>query len=400
MDGFCLDNVSYAPINPKILVWARKRAGLTHEQLSQNFVPVEKLKSWEENEFPTLAQAETLAERLYLPLPIFFLDDVPDETLPVVDFRTMSGKRKRRGSPEFMDTVNDAVVRQQWYSEHVRLEYRNRPLPFVASFSATDIAETVAKDIRATLRINAELRQECRSWKDFLGKLIQRAEQSGILVMRNGMVGYQRNRKLRVEEFRGFALSDQYAPLIFINYRDAKAAQIFTLAHELAHIWLGASGISNPDPTKTLADFTVDIEHQCNAIAAEVLVPKAEFPWDADSSTEANVQHVAVEYRVSRIVALRRANDLRKIGKDEFTRFAKAEYARSKKADKKDLEREEEGGENFWNWNLFLMKNGHAFTKEVATAARAGRIPFVRAAHLLGVRASTVESYLSKLPSA
>ena len=358
--------------------------------------------AWEREvdpELPTLAQAETLASKLKIPLPILFLSEPPDESIPVVDFRTVSGKRRTKPSAEFLDTVNGAVVRQEWYSEYVRREYRNRPLPFVGSFTALDTTEVIAQDIRDTLKIDAALRQECESWKEFLAKLIHRAEQRGILVMRNGIVGYEHTRKLRVEEFRGFALSDPYAPLIFINYRDAKAAQIFTLTHELAHVWLGASGISNPDPTKALADFKVAIEQKCNAIAAEVLLPKDTFSWDRSASTETNIHNISVEYRVSRIVALRRASDLSKITKEEFTRIAKKEYGKSKKAETKDL-REEEGRAHFWNWNLFLMRNGHAFTKEVAIAAKAGRIPFVRAAHLLGVRASTVESYLTKFHSA
>jgi Zn-dependent peptidase ImmA (M78 family) len=402
MDGFPEDSLSHAPISPALMKWARERAGLTLEQLSHNFVPLAKLAAWEregEQELPTLAQAETLANKLKIPLPILFLSEPPEESIPVVDFRTVTGKRRTKPSTEFLDTVNDVVVRQSWFSEYVRHEYRNRPLPFVRSFTASDATELIAKDIRETLKIDAGLRQECQSWKEFLTKLIQRAEQRGILVMRNGIVGYEHTRKLRVEEFRGFALSDPYAPLVFINYRDAKAAQIFTLAHELAHIWLGASGISNPDPTKALVDFKVAIEQKCNAIAAEVLLPKAAFPWNDAASTEANVEDVALEYRVSRIVVLRRASDLGKIAKEEFTRLAKKEYGRSKRAEAKDS-REEESRGHFWNWNLFLMRNGHAFTKEVATAARSGRIPFIRAAHLLGVRASTVESYLNKFHSA
>jgi Zn-dependent peptidase ImmA (M78 family) len=213
--------------------------------------------------------------------------------------------------------------------------------------------------------------------------------------MRNSVVRHDNTRRLGVDEFRGFAISDPYAPFIFVNSRDAKAAQIFTVAHELAHIWLGATGVSNPDPRKRRGDFA-SLERTCNEIAAEVLVPQDSFLklWSSDKTTDTNVKQVAAYYRVSSMVALRRANDLGKIGIDEFKKKIAAEYARFRAMEKDELEKEEERSGNFWN--LFAMRNGQRFTDAVANAARREAIPFIYASHLLGVKAATLENYIKR----
>ncbi|HMM61712.1 MAG TPA: ImmA/IrrE family metallo-endopeptidase, partial [Candidatus Rifleibacterium sp.] len=88
-------------------------------------------------------------------------------------------------------------------------------------------------------------RGEAANWESFFNILVERSEQAGIIILRSGKVGNNTHRTLDVKEFRGFVIYDELAPFIFINGADAKAAQIFTLVHELAHVWLGASGVSN-----------------------------------------------------------------------------------------------------------------------------------------------------------
>lgn len=389
--------MSQAPITPDVLLWARKRSGLTHEELSKNFEPVEKLQSWEiGTSSPTLTQAETLANKLKIPLLVLFLPGPPQEHVPIQDLRTVSGLIPRKPSPEFLDVVNDAVVRQRWYREELETAGA-RQLPFVGLYRPTpDSVLNVAEAVRTTLQLDERLRLETNSWSEFLVRLVQRAEEAGILVMRSSVVRNDNTRKLKVEEFRGFAISDPIAPLVFINTRDPKAAQIFTLAHELSHIWFGSTGVSNVDPRRALQQAGVALEQYCNAVAAELLVPARDFQrkWDPRKKTEVNVQFVASFYRVSSLVALRRAHDLGRISSEEFFQRVNQEYDRFRKTEEREAEKEEARSGNFWN--LFTMRNSQKFTDSVVVAAQEGRVPYIFAGSLLGVKASTLDAYYAK----
>ena len=382
------------PITPDVLQWAIQRSGLSVEQIARNFVDAGKLKSWQEGgSSPTLPQAERLADKLRIPLPVLLLDHRPAIELPIPDLRTIDNATPP-ASPEFVDTVNDVVVRQNWYREYV-IANNGRALPFVGQFTPTDNVNLVARAIRTNLQVDERLRLRSRSWQDFLGKFIQRAESAGIVVMRNSVVRNDNTRRLSVQEFRGFAISDLYAPLVFINSRDAKAAQTFTLAHELAHIWLGATGISNPDPRRRRSELRVGLEQTCNEIAAELLVPKETFLrlWSETRTSDANLKYAATYFRVSSIVILRRAFEFEKLTQQEFKKRVSAEYARFQAMEEREQEKEERSG-NFWN--LFLMRNSPRFTDAVATAASGGHVSFIYAADLLGVKAATLESYIKR----
>ena len=160
--------------------------------------------------------------------------------------------------------------------------------------------------MRETLAFDLERRQEVGTWEEARRELISHAEDVGVLVMVSGVVGNNTQRKLDPQEFRGFALADDLAPIVFINGTDTKAAQIFTLAHELAHIWLGASAVSDARPEQVAVTDTV--ERWCNAVAAELLVPLESIRNDFDSGLNlaSELQRLARAYKVSTLVVLRR----------------------------------------------------------------------------------------------
>jgi hypothetical protein len=207
---------------------------------------------------------------------MLFMPEVPPPDNPnIPDLRTISGKQLTNPSLAFRNVLNDTVIRQEWIREE-RIEQGAVPLDYVGRFSTADDPKTVAADMRHVLQLESADRAECHDFDAFLRHLVNRAESVGALVMRSAIVGHDTHRKLDVKEFRGFAISDAFAPVVFINDVDAKAAQVFTLAHELAHIWIGADGVSDRRPNQK-EDSLNAIELFCDKVAAELLVPETEF---------------------------------------------------------------------------------------------------------------------------
>lgn len=199
-------------------------------------------------ESPHEGQAEALSKRLGIAYPMLYMAHVPpDEPIKVPDLRTFDGRPLTNPSPALLDVLDSTRARQNWYREEAK-EIGGESLAFVGKFSASDSVAKIVFDMRSTFDIGASIKRGSSDYESFLKTLVAKAEDLGILVMRSAVVGHATRRKLNTKEFRGFALPDPLAPVVFINDNDAKAAQIFTLAHELAHVWLGASGISDRPP--------------------------------------------------------------------------------------------------------------------------------------------------------
>jgi Zn-dependent peptidase ImmA (M78 family)/transcriptional regulator with XRE-family HTH domain len=382
-----------AYITPAIISWARGRIGLPKDRLAKKLgVKPQSLASWEEGEAaPTLRQAERLAKVLYIPFGYLFLKDPPKEQeVPLPDFRTLRDAEFKRPSAEFSDLLDDVLAKHEWYREHLQQEGRIS-LSFVGRFrNAGESPYVVARDIGKTLQIDAGLRESCSTWEDFLRLIIERAEGVGILVMRSGVVAGNPHRSVSPKEFRGFTICDQLAPLVYINGADWKAAQIFTLAHELSHVWIGETGISNEDlSTKEEPNAT---EHFCNAVAAEVLVPEKDFVsrWTESDSLDSNVQRLRRYYRVSSLVVLRRAFTVKFISWRSYQEI----YYREEESFKEKREHQAGGG-NYW-FNFF-NRNSHTFTSAIVEAALEGRVLYRDAADLLNVKVSAIPKIAEKL---
>ncbi len=382
-----------ALITPDVLKWARKRAQFTPDGAAQKVqVRPERFIAWEEgNMYPTFRQAKKLAKAFHVPFGYFFLPAPPKEKIDIPDLRTVGGQVRPDFSLEFIDLYHDILRKQEWFREY-RLQEGLRPLSFIGKFSVDSDCKEVANDIRQKLAIDDQLRTSSRNWEHFITRLIEQAEKTGILVFRNSIVGNNTHRPLSVDEFRGLAISDPIAPLIFINSRDAKSAQIFTLAHELAHLWIGESGVSNPVlKTKKNGNHDRKIESFCNKTAAELLVPEDEFlsDWDQELSTEDNITLLSKKYRVSTLVIARRGYDLDLLSYDEFREF----YLDALHYDKrvKDRLSESDGGPG--SFTMQKMRNGALFSRAVTTAAFEGRLPLRDGAALLGIKPAKLKKY-------
>ena len=212
-----------------------------------------------------------------------------------------------RPSPNLLEVIYQCQQRQDWYMDWARVN-REDPLEFVSSARQSHSPRNVAQKMRDTLGIDLGVRRDIANWTEALRQFIDQADSAGILVMVSGIVGSNTSRKLDPNEFRGFTLVDPLAPVVFVNGADTKAAQMFTLAHELAHVWLGASGVSDEQAAANPDEAT---ERWCNSVAAEFLVPleilAREYTRTAPLHEE--VGRLAKLFKVSTLVVLRRIFD-------------------------------------------------------------------------------------------
>ena len=346
-------------------------------------VKPEQLERWEAGDgLPTFRQAQNVAQALHAPFGFFFLQQAPAEEPLLPDLRTVGGRTVESPSVDLLETIKQALQRQAWYLEYQQ-EQGGAPLPFVGKFTTDAAPHVVAADIRAVLGVEIEHGQS--QWDDYQRALIQAAEQAGVLVMRSGIVGNNTRRKLDVSEFRGFAISHPLAPVVFINSADAPAARLFTLLHELAHLWFGASGISNAAPGNTRQE-----EAACNAVAGEFLAPAELFGelWASGSpDLSTRMAELARRFHVSQLVIARRALDLDMLDRKTYNDFYLAELERFRHA-------ERSGGSFYRNAG---SKNSVRFAKAVIAEALSGRLLLRDAGKLLGVQPAKIRQFAEQL---
>ncbi len=376
------------PIKPELITWARERAGYSIDELTKKF---KKLPEWESGQSnPTLNQVAEFAKKVHVPEGYLYFNSPPEELIPISDFRTFSGKRTKRPSPNLLSTIFDCELRQDWYREFA-IEEGLPKLNFIGTASLNDPPAKVAQRIISTINFDLKARRSCATWLEALRYFIRQVDETGILVMVSGIVRSNTHRRLDPEEFRGFVLSDTFAPLIFVNGADTKAAQIFTLAHELAHLWLGESALSN-------SGITIDSKYApeeiwCNAVAAEMLVPlkhlKRQLPIDA--SLDNLVSQLAKLYKVSTLVILRRLFDVGYLNENQFQQAWNIE-----RSTLKQLSSESSGGGNFYHTTI--VRVGYRFAYALTSSTNVGKTLTRDACRLLGItRVETMKNLTREL---
>ncbi len=376
-----------ALVNPSMLRWARERFQLSPDILAQKLnVASERISLWEQGEArPTFRQAQTLARVLRIPFGYLYLDEPPLDVVLIPDLRTLGSKANSALSIDLIDLLSSVLRRHDWYKERM-VELGAESIPFVGRFTTSDDPLEIATDMVKTLGIADSDRQSAGNWESFLNMLMERAEDARIWVMRSGIVGTNTRRPLNVSEFRGFAISDDIAPLVFVNGQDARAAQIFTLVHELAHIWIGQTGISNVSLTQQHEAGYEQTEALCNAVAAEVLVPRRRFCelWAADESLPENADRLARIFRVSSVVIARRALDL---GYIEWSAYSHFYQEQSIQWDA--IKESSASGGSYYRTQP--VRNGKSFTETVVHDALERKILLRDAGRLLDVNPAKID---------
>jgi Zn-dependent peptidase ImmA (M78 family) len=366
-------------IQPQIITWAIARAGLQLEEFAENFP---KVKDWLDNTaVPTVPQLEAFSKRLHVPFGYLFLPEPPVETLPITFFRT--GKSiADRVSLNVRETVQLLQRRQEWLSDYLQ-ETGETALPFVGKFGLQTTPEAIAADMRNTLDLVPDWARHHKTWSAAKAHLAQKIEDLGIVISFNSVVENSNNRKIDPAECRGFILIDEYVPFLFVNNADSKAAQMFTLAHELAHVWLGQSAGFDAHGMLPADD---PIERLCDQAAAEFLVPGADFLafWAEKPNTAAAARH----FKVSEIVAARRAFDLGLWERGQFFGFYNNFIQR-------DFEKKRPSGGDFYL--VQKARLGLPFLSRVQNALRAGHILHTEAYRLTGLRGDTWHKVTQKI---
>lgn len=360
-------------VKRELLQWARERAGFNLGQLAKRFP---QLPEWESgNSHPTLKQLERFAKATYAPIGFLFLSEPPVENVPIPDFRTVGNRHIDRPSPDLLDTLYVCQQRQEWYRDFARSE-RERLLPFVGSVTLATKVEAAAASIRTALGFDIEERHKIPTWTHALRRFIEQADAAGVLVMVSGVVGNNNRRKLDPDEFRGFALADDLAPLVFVNGADSKSAQMFTLAHELAHIWLGQSALSDAGPASSPSNAA---EIWCNGVAAELLVPLEAFrqEYNRRAMLDEESNRLARLFKVSTLVVLRRIHDAGGLTREELWQAYAGELAQLRALKK------ESGGDFYLTRAVRVSKR---FDRALIRSTFEGQTSFTEAFRMLGLK--------------
>ena len=370
-----------------MLRWACERAGFEVDEVARR---VPQLPAWESGERqPTLKQLESFAKVTHTPIGYFFLPEPPVELeqVPIPDFRTIANKPVTRPSPNLLDTIYLCQQRQDWYRDYAR-SMGDEPSAVVGSVQSTDDVVGTAAAIRDALGFDLDERRNFATWTEALRRFIEQADLAGVLVMVNGVVGSNTSRKLDPDEFRGFTLIDDIAPLIFVNGADTKAAQMFTLAHELAHVWLGQSALSDSQ-ARTLPNHNV--ERWCNQVAAEMLAPLAAVrdEYDPRAELRAELDRLARRFKVSTLVVLRRLHDIKALTTSQYWAAYEEELVRLRGLPTSS------GGDFYLT---LTARVGRRFAHAMVATTLEGESSFTEAFRLLGVKKmSTFRSLSEKL---
>lgn len=318
-------------ISPEILDWIINNIS----ENSDNQKAFKYLEQWRSGEkIPTYNKVEEVSKTLHVPLGYFFLRQPPKEDYSFLQYRTVRNELYATPSRELIDTVHDMVSVQDWMHEYVR-RTESKPLQIVGAGAQDTNVGTLVNRLRNDLDISKNWFEPSKDADDSFKYLREKAEAAGIIIMMNGIVGNYTKRSLNIEEFRAFTLIDEYAPLVFINATDTKNGRLFSLAHELAHVWIGQNSVFNG--TEFVLTGQSYIETKCNAVAAELLVPQDIFintweKWQAENPKDA-ICKIARYFKCSMVVIARRAFDQNYIAKqvyDDIVSLAKDNCLKAK----------------------------------------------------------------------
>jgi Zn-dependent peptidase ImmA (M78 family) len=398
-------------INPAVLVWARESAGLDLKDAahrirltpSENASGEVKLLEFEGGgRLPSRTQLNNIAKAYRRPLLAFYLDSPPPKGDRGSDFRSKGGTVSDRENALLDALLRDLKARQEMLKSLLEDEDEATVKSFVGSCSLTDGAGEVAMRITSAIGISSDFTGRGGSADEFFKKLRGQIEALGVFVLLIGDLGSNQS-PLSEEVFRGFALADERAPFIVINDHDARTARPFTLIHELAHIFIGQSGVSGAPDSVRKNTPNGRIEEFCNEVAGLVLLPPSfsvRCPWnpgqDDRAKTEKFIQATAEKWKVSEPLVAFRLNRLGWISGRLYRELC--DFYRDRleayKGDANATKGKKKGGPDYYV--LQQYKLGNALVDLVRRTLRENRLTHTKAAKILGVKPGKVESLIRR----
>ena len=358
--------VARVNINPDVLMWAIEYSQRGLEAFSERYP---KLTKWlEKSERPTVKQLEDIAKFAYVPFGYLMLSEKPDIPIrKISDFRT----RKNQGfmesdeySAALRNTIKIIRSRQEWLIDYKK-DKDYAPVEFIGSVNKNMPDDDIVNHINKVLEIPEDWRNTIGNKVSTLRFFVDVLESKGVVIFINGVVGNDTHRTLKVNEFRGFALVDKMAPVIFINGADAMAARVFTLFHEAVHLFLGQDGLD---------DCT---EPFCNRIAAKLLVPEDLFHKEWQKCAH-DFEQLEKFFKVSQLVLFRAALTYNKINKREYARLVRLYESKYNSVSNAS------GGGDFYN--IAPYRAGRGFCRYIDEAIHTGDLTYTEAYSLLGIR--------------
>ncbi len=378
-----------ALVTPSVMRWAREQARLSLDDASSKIKrPPEEIVAWEEGSSrPSIAQARRASQVYRRPLAVFYLPEPPEDFETLRDYRSLPETESRELSPELAFLIRISQHRQNWMRDYLLTEGAEA-LTFVGSARTQDPPQAIADDIRRIIRVSPENQKRCETRYEALRLWIEHSERAGVFIFRQ--------RQISLIEARGFLISDDIAPFVFINSEDSRSAQLFTLTHELAHLWLNLSGVSNLERRgRTIDEETGRIEVFCNKVAAYTVLDEKLFSkeWKGLSRTiplEERIQHVSASLKVSEEVVARRLLDKGSITQHRYGELRDKYQERWRRL--KDRERERmkssEGGPS--PYVTAVARLGYTFTRTVVSGFMSGAISGRDASSLLNVKVNNL----------
>jgi len=358
---------THVAVTQSVLAWALQRADRSYEETVKKFP---KLGDWLSGDaLPSLRELEKFASFTHVSLGALIMPEPPDEALPIADMRTRDSKVIERPSGNLLDTIDRYQQFQDWYHDYAR-EQGAQKLPFLGSASTQDKPHMVAHRVCELLLLDQITATTPEQWRRDIVKAL---EEVGVLVMMSGIVGTNTHRPLSTDEFRGFSLYDDLAPLIFVNLAgESYGAQNFTLVHEFTHLLAGHSALSGGDH---LLGGTSE-EAWCNRVAALALLPDDALAAFDEAQSVQDYRVAARRFGVSAEVALHRLYGARRIDEERYGALleaVRADYGSEKRRT---------GGGNYYN--TLTTRLGRPLATAIITSTLEGRMGFTEGFRMIG----------------